>query len=133
MTITPTETPSPAATSPETPLRQDLFHAARYYLRGWRGLVALAVLFAIPAFMIGGPWLVAAGLVPILVSLAPCLIMCALGLCMMKAANKNTAGSGAANAAPSDPSTPVVVPATTSAVTPAVADDSCCASKTPRS
>lgn len=30
-------------------------------------------------------WLVAVGVAPILVSVAPCALMCALGLCMMKA------------------------------------------------
>ena len=29
-------------------------------------------------------WLVAAGIAPILIALAPCAIMCALGLCAMK-------------------------------------------------
>lgn len=81
-------------TPSQTPLRQDLAYAARYYLRGWRGLLALAVLVAVPALWLGGPWLVAAGAVSLLISLAPCLVMCALGICMMKKCGKET-GSGA--------------------------------------
>jgi hypothetical protein len=43
------------------------------------GGTALAVPFALYA---GWDWLVAAGLATTIVALAPCLAMCALGLCM---------------------------------------------------
>jgi len=39
-------------------------------------------------------WLVAAGLAPLLLSVLPCLVMCGLGLCMMR----KGAGGGTANA-----------------------------------
>lgn len=73
---------------PETPLRYDLLQAARYYLAGRRGLVLLGAGVAIPAIWLGWPWLLAAGIAPILISLAPCLIMCGLGLCMMRSCGK---------------------------------------------
>src|SRR4051794_28470575 len=44
-------------------------------------------------------WLVAVGVAPILVSVAPCALMCALGLCMMNAKG------GAGDAEPRDPRT----------------------------
>ncbi len=110
----------------QTPLRQDLAYAARYYLRGWRNLVALTAVIAVPALWFGGPWLVAAGAVSLLISLAPCLVMCALGLCMMKNCNKKVASSGgAASAVPTTDSTP--------AVAAAAVDASSGAATTPRS
>lgn len=112
-------TPSP------TSLRQDLAYAARYYLRGWRGLVALAIVLAVPALWLGGPWLVAVGALSLLVSLAPCLAMCALGFCMMRNCNKKVASSEvAADAVPTTDSTP--------AVTAAAVDASGAAVTTPR-
>lgn len=55
---------------------------ARPYLSGRRGLIllAMAVLGAGAAFNWG--WLVAIGIAPLLLTLAPCAAMCALGLCM---------------------------------------------------
>ncbi|RWH81222.1 MAG: hypothetical protein EOQ86_06495 [Mesorhizobium sp.] len=65
----------------EASLGRDILHAARYYLRGWRGPAVLAaVAFASLAF--GWSWLVAAGVAPLLLSILPCAAMCALGLCM---------------------------------------------------
>jgi len=68
----------------ERPLRRDLAHAARYYLRTRWTLVALASLTVVLGLYFGGwAWLVAAGLAPILLSTLPCLFMCGLGVCMM--------------------------------------------------
>lgn len=58
---------------------------------GWRrfvtpriGIVAGLVVIAGLGLALGGwGWLVAAGLAPIILSLAPCLVMCGLGVCMM--------------------------------------------------
>lgn len=48
--------------------------------RSW--LIGGAV-FALPlAIYAGWDWLVAAGLAATVIALAPCLVMCALGLCM---------------------------------------------------
>lgn len=80
----------------DTTLREDLVAFARYHLRGWRGLLALGVVAGVPALWLGGPWLVAAGAASLLISLAPCLVMCALGICMMKSCNKGAADSGSA-------------------------------------
>ena len=73
------------------------------WLRGRRGLILLAVALAVAAVGLGWPWLLAAGAVPLLLSLAPCLIMCGLGFCMMKSCSKQGASetvSGATDATP---------------------------------
>ena len=73
---------SESSNATETSLTQDLFYAARYYLGGRRALILLtaAALGAGAAFNWG--WLVAIGAAPLLLALAPCAVMCALGLCM---------------------------------------------------
>ena len=81
-------TKQPDNSLPETSLRHDLTQLARYHLRGWRGCAAAAAVLAVPALWLGGPWLVAVGAVPLLISLAPCLAMCAIGLCAMRNCNK---------------------------------------------
>lgn len=80
----------------ETSLSADIFRYIRYQLRGRRGLIVAATALGIPALWIGWPWLVVAGIAPLLIALAPCAIMCALGFCAMKAgtkANSSEAGS----------------------------------------
>lgn len=88
----------------ETSLSADIFRYIRHQLRGRRGLIVAAVALGIPALWIGWPWLVVAGVAPLLVALAPCAIMCALGLCAMKAgtkANHDEAGSKISRSEPS--------------------------------
>mgnify|MGYP001306871905 CR=1 FL=1 len=68
----------------ETPLRQDLVHAARYYLGGRRGLSALAAAILAVGLALNWSWLVAIGAAPLVLSLLPCAAMCALGLCMSR-------------------------------------------------
>ncbi|MGX1501041.1 hypothetical protein ACSSV1_006110 [Labrenzia sp. MBR-25] len=76
-------------TAHETSLSADIYRYIRYQLRGRRGLIAAAVIFAIPALWLSWPWLVLVGLAPILIAIAPCAIMCALGLCTMKACSSD--------------------------------------------
>ncbi|MBI4342203.1 MAG: hypothetical protein HY599_02415 [Candidatus Omnitrophica bacterium] len=61
----------------------------RYYLGGRRGLIALTVAAVGMGLYLSWGWLVAAGLAPLLLALAPCAAMCALGLCMNKMGNKS--------------------------------------------
>lgn len=68
----------------ETSLGSDILYAVRYYLSGRRGLVAVAAIAAIAGLTLNWSWLVAAGIAPILIALAPCAVMCALGLCMTR-------------------------------------------------
>jgi hypothetical protein len=72
-----TEVPAVIQTS-----ARDLGQVARRYLTGWRGLIVLAIVVLAAGLALGWGWLVAAGIAPLLISVLPCLAMCALGLCM---------------------------------------------------
>src|SRR5260370_2158955 len=56
-------------------------------LRSWVGdcrvLGGAGVTIAGTGLALGWNWLAAVGVAPLIVSAAPCLVMCALGLCMM--------------------------------------------------
>lgn len=54
----------------------------RHYLGNRKVLVVLAVAVVAAGLAFNWSWLVAAGIAPILLALAPCAAMCALGLCM---------------------------------------------------
>ncbi|ASQ14957.1 hypothetical protein [Sinorhizobium meliloti] len=75
-------------------LSRDIGSYIRYQLRGRRGLIAAAVAVGIPSLWIGWPWLVVAGIAPILIALAPCAIMCALGYCAMRGTTSRNEASG---------------------------------------
>lgn len=68
----------------DTSLGRDLLYAARYYLGGRRGLIALAAIALVAGLALNWGWLVAAGIAPLLLGVLPCVAMCALGLCMNK-------------------------------------------------
>ena len=80
--------------APDTSLARDLLAAARYYVGGRRGLVVVAAIALAGGLWLGWPALVAAGIAPFLVALAPCAVMCALGLCM---GHKGKSGSAKAD------------------------------------
>ncbi len=86
----------------ETPLTRDILLAARYYLGGRRGLIILAAAVLVAGLALNWSWLVAAGLAPILLALAPCAAMCALGLCMNKAGGKSCSSGNKTPAEGSD-------------------------------
>ena len=70
-------------------------------LRSWltspRGMIVLAIVLVGGGLALGWSWLVAAGIAPLILSLAPCLAMCAVGACMMgKGAHASGAKPGAA-------------------------------------
>ena len=62
---------------------------ARPYLGGRRGLIFLAVAVVGAGATFNWGWLVAIGIAPIILALAPCVVMCGLGLCMMKGGGKS--------------------------------------------
>lgn len=64
------------------PLSQDVLSAARYHLGSRTGLVAIAATALGAGAYFNWGWLVAAGIAPIILAVAPCAAMCALGLCM---------------------------------------------------
>ena len=75
----------------------------RTWISDWRvlGVAGLAVTGA--GLGLGWNWLTAIGIAPIIVSTAPCLIMCALGVCMM--GRSRQAPSGQPLTAPVEPPT----------------------------
>jgi len=70
----------PAGTAAPS-LGRDLV-VARYYLGGRRGLLVLGAVAVGGGLVSSWGWLVAAGVAPLLLSVLPCVAMCALGLCM---------------------------------------------------
>jgi hypothetical protein len=56
----------------------------RYYLGNRWALLLLGALMLAIGMYLSWAWLVAAGVAPILLTLAPCAVMCAQGLCSMK-------------------------------------------------
>lgn len=68
---------------------------AEHYVGRRGALIALAVVLIAAGLYLSWGWLAAIGVAPILVALAPCAAMCALGLCMKKA------GGGACSSTPS--------------------------------
>lgn len=84
----------------ETTLTQDLLDMAHYYLGGRRGLLILAALAIVAGAVLNWSSLVAVGIAPILISVLPCLAMCALGLCMSRAGGKSCSDAGGHNEAP---------------------------------
>jgi hypothetical protein len=66
----------------ERSLPEILMALLRYYLGRRRNQIILAaVLLGVGAYFNWG-WFVAAGIAPLLLAIAPCAVMCALGLCM---------------------------------------------------
>jgi hypothetical protein len=57
---------------------------ARPYLGNRWVLLLLGGLLLVVGLFVNWGWLVAVGAAPILLSLAPCAIMCGVGLCSMK-------------------------------------------------
>jgi hypothetical protein len=76
--VTPPETISPTKPS----LLWDWLNALRYWLRGRNGVIALVVLALVIGGALNWSWLVAIGIAPLLITVLPCVAMCALGLCM---------------------------------------------------
>ncbi|MBI4273550.1 MAG: hypothetical protein HY659_02465 [Rhizobiales bacterium] len=76
---------SPESTAPaDASLRREWLHFARYYLGNRWVLLTLGSLVLVIGAAFNWGWLVAAGIAPLIISLAPCAIMCAIGLCSLK-------------------------------------------------
>ena len=81
------------AAAAETSLTKDAINLGRYYVwraTNWaqpylgnrRAMIFLAVAVLGAGAALNWSWLVAIGIAPILLAVAPCAAMCALGLCM---------------------------------------------------
>jgi len=65
-------------------LGREWLNLARYYLSNRWVLLALGSAVLTGGAALNWGWLVAVGLAPILLALAPCAIMCAVGLCAVR-------------------------------------------------
>jgi hypothetical protein len=85
--------PTETSKTDEASLTRDLLYAARYYARyylgGRRGLFALGGAALVAGLAFNWSWLVAVGAAPLILGIGPCLVMCALGLCMNKVAGRS--------------------------------------------
>ncbi|MHB8494744.1 MAG: hypothetical protein ACYC9Z_15925 [Casimicrobiaceae bacterium] len=82
----------------ETSSSGKILDRARQYLSGRRGLIVLAVAIIGAGMAFNWAWLVAIGVAPVILALAPCAAMCALGLCMNKMGGKSCSTKSAADA-----------------------------------
>ena len=57
-------------------------------------LIGVAVAGGGGALVLGWDWLVAAGMASIIIAVAPCLVMCALGLCMNRQSKSDPSAAG---------------------------------------
>ena len=71
-------------------LTQTLLGLLKHYLGGRQGIIVVALAAAGAGLYFGWGWLAAAGIAPLLLALAPCAAMCALGLCMYKSGDKSS-------------------------------------------
>ena len=58
---------------------------------GRRGLILSAMAVIAAGFWMNWGWLTAIGAAPLILSLAPCAVMCGLGICCMKSGSKSCA------------------------------------------
>lgn len=86
------------------------------WLGGRRGLVVLGALVLSLGVALNSSWLAAVGVAPLLLGALPCVVMCALGLCMNR-----MAGSGGK-------AQPAVSPQSDDASASVAAPRSCCVS-----
>jgi hypothetical protein len=75
----------------------------RFWIRDRRVLAGAGLAIAGSGLALGWDWLTAVGVAPLIVSAAPCLLMCALGLCMME--RGHSANSGKPETASGGPAT----------------------------
>lgn len=77
----------------EPSLASAAFALARYYLRKPWVLIVLSAAVLVPAAILNWGWLVAVGVAPLLLALAPCAAMCALGLCASRMGGKSSSSA----------------------------------------
>ncbi len=81
---------NPSATAGVGPT-QTTRNLIRSYFSGRWALTISGSAIAAAGLALGWDWLTAVGLAPLILSVAPCAIMCALGLCMMSRGSSSSA------------------------------------------
>lgn len=89
-------TTSTSTRDPDTSLARNALNIAHHYLGGRRGIIVLAAVVVVASLAFNWSWLVAIGVVPVLLTALPCLAMCALGLCMNRMGGRSCASGAAA-------------------------------------
>lgn len=86
-------------------IRASTLYLMRRWLTGRRSLILAAIALTGGGLALGWNWLVAVGAAPLILSLAPCAAMCALGMCAMHKVTKSSAAddSTTASATPAAP------------------------------
>lgn len=82
----------------EPSLAKIIIDLVRYYLDRRRSLILLTVAALGMGLFLNWGWLVAVGAAPLLLALAPCAAMCALGLCMHKMGGKSCSTGSSSDA-----------------------------------
>ena len=92
-------------TAPAKPAEavRDFLHR---WLTGRRGLIVGGIAIVAAGLAAGWSWLTAIGAAPIILALAPCAAMCALGTCAMMKANSAGTPPSPPGQAQSGPTTP---------------------------
>lgn len=75
-------------------LSRDILAYIRHSLRDRRVLIGIAAVVLVAAATLNWGWLVAIGVAPLLLAMAPCAAMCALGLCTMGSGKKGVPPQG---------------------------------------
>lgn len=78
------------------PMNANAGERVRSWLTSPRGLLLVGIAVIAAGLALGWNWVVALGLAPIVLALAPCALMCALGMCMMGMGHRKTADPTAA-------------------------------------
>jgi hypothetical protein len=86
---------------PPSSLAPELKRAVRSYLGGQRGLLILSGIIIVTALALNWSWLSVLGVAPLILALAPCAAMCALGVCMSRKGTPDAGESGSGSASPS--------------------------------
>lgn len=79
------------------PARPGILTVLSPWLKGRRALLLLAGALIAAGLALNWGWLTAVGVAPVILALAPCAAMCALGLCM-RGGGKSCHGGGAGTA-----------------------------------
>ena len=78
------------------PMNANTGERVRSWLTSPRGLLLVGIAVIAVGLALGWNWVVALGVAPIVLAVAPCALMCALGMCMMGMGHGKTAGPTAA-------------------------------------
>ena len=93
------------ATQAGAPTAQRARDFVRRAVAGPRGLIILGIAVVAGGLVLGWGWLTAVGLAPIILALAPCAAMCAIGMCAMsRGGSGNAAPNTTEKAGPAAPS-----------------------------